>query len=470
MLLYTLIMEILYVWIGDHYKSIKNLGFNFSKEYQFHFNPDSQKLNVIRKEDKITPLISEGKIKNITAIIGENGSGKTNVLEFLSKWIGNLNIPQIIICDFGIAYSESFIKFEYLGNEEYALKTYPIKASINSNEVNVFYSKFHYLNVAEKKQEVIYYNPLFDTRHTWRHGDYCRDISTNFLLNAPDFNRTRPGNGEVLNYRYNEVKKHLAFINSPLYKKLPPSFKYSPHFITNIAIRPNDIEFYRIVEDTHLIKIYNQLIRNCNKYSIEIYNTNKGTTVDGVELTKEIIAFNAVYTYLNDLHNERRILKDEIVKLCNLFILDPGSRIIDILKEKVLNFPALNHNNQDLNKGIHDFINFMDKELNLENTELKLFKPSTNPYDPFLFLPTFVHSIELSSFIMFEFMTEYDKTVFRKQYMDFFPKYTISSGEGGFITLYSRLYDIKNTVLPDTTLTIMIDEGESGYHPQWQKM
>jgi AAA15 family ATPase/GTPase len=206
-------MEILYLWIGN-YNKIKEQEFNFSKDFQFHFNHETQKLTVEKKDDRITPLLKTKRIKNITGIIGENGSGKTTLLEFISKWVMNLHIPQVIVCDFGIGYSDSFTQFEYLGNDLYLLQVYPLLGSYTPAEKNIFHINFSNQITLEKKKEIIYYSSIYDMRHVWRHGYYCLDISTNFLVTDPQRNNERVHNGAVLNYKYNELKKHLTFINS----------------------------------------------------------------------------------------------------------------------------------------------------------------------------------------------------------------------------------------------------------------
>lgn len=82
-------MEIVYLWVSD-YKNIKNQGFNFSSKYDCDYDKDNNKLTVNEK-----PYIKDffGKnISNVTAIIGENGAGKSTVVEvvlILTTFDGN---------------------------------------------------------------------------------------------------------------------------------------------------------------------------------------------------------------------------------------------------------------------------------------------------------------------------------------------------------------------------------------------
>ena len=70
-------MELVYLWV-EEYKNIRNQGFNFSPRFECEF--DGKNLTITKNEDYVS--IFPDNI-NITAIVGENGSGKSNILEML---------------------------------------------------------------------------------------------------------------------------------------------------------------------------------------------------------------------------------------------------------------------------------------------------------------------------------------------------------------------------------------------------
>lgn len=74
------LMELIYFWT-ENFRNIYNTGFNFSKKYHVEFETESSKLKINQNENSFN--IFDDKIQQITAIIGKNGSGKTNILDIL---------------------------------------------------------------------------------------------------------------------------------------------------------------------------------------------------------------------------------------------------------------------------------------------------------------------------------------------------------------------------------------------------
>lgn len=69
-------MELVYLWVED-YKNIKKQGFNFSPRFRCKYDEATQELTIDEKKDYVN--IFPPNI-NVTAIVGENGSGKSSIL------------------------------------------------------------------------------------------------------------------------------------------------------------------------------------------------------------------------------------------------------------------------------------------------------------------------------------------------------------------------------------------------------
>jgi len=70
-------MELVYLWV-ENYKNIQKQGFNFSPRFECEF--DGENLT-IKKNEKYVSIFP--KNINVTAIVGENGSGKSQILKII---------------------------------------------------------------------------------------------------------------------------------------------------------------------------------------------------------------------------------------------------------------------------------------------------------------------------------------------------------------------------------------------------
>ena len=79
-------MELIYLYIED-YKNIKNQGFNFSSKFTCKYDEVKKTLQIDEKNNHIENFFGENI--NVTAIVGENGSGKSRILETFTKTDSN---------------------------------------------------------------------------------------------------------------------------------------------------------------------------------------------------------------------------------------------------------------------------------------------------------------------------------------------------------------------------------------------
>ena len=79
-------MELVYLWVED-YKNIKKQGFNFSPRFRCEYDEEKNELKIVDKEEtgESYPKNFFGDNINITAIVGENGSGKSSLVKLFEK-------------------------------------------------------------------------------------------------------------------------------------------------------------------------------------------------------------------------------------------------------------------------------------------------------------------------------------------------------------------------------------------------
>lgn len=87
-------MELLYLYIEDDRKNIKDCEFNFSSEFKFLYNKKDKIIKVIKNENYISDFWGTRNISNITAVIGQNGTGKSNLFKLL---VGNGLTDSLLI-------------------------------------------------------------------------------------------------------------------------------------------------------------------------------------------------------------------------------------------------------------------------------------------------------------------------------------------------------------------------------------
>ena len=89
-------MELVYLWV-EGYKNIEKQGFNFSPRFRCEYDEEKNELKIIDKEEtgEFYPKNFFGENINVTAIVGENGSGKSSlVFDFIMNRKGFFIIKE----------------------------------------------------------------------------------------------------------------------------------------------------------------------------------------------------------------------------------------------------------------------------------------------------------------------------------------------------------------------------------------
>ena len=166
-------MELVYLWV-EKYKNIENQGFNFSPRFTCELKPEYEEYECCTDKKIKLRLKENSKLEykknkdtidifpdniNITALVGENGSGKSSlILELL--YTGNLNQSDKPMQTMLWVYNKDRDKPEYIDFENYMNKktqVFLFEEDIDSPYYNNSYSINHHTEIKDnyKRNNVV---------------------------------------------------------------------------------------------------------------------------------------------------------------------------------------------------------------------------------------------------------------------------------------------------------------------------
>ena len=77
-------MKVLYLWVLNH-RLFNNQEFNFCDQYHFKFNYETKCLECLLNNKYPSELYNSNNVELISYIIGDNGEGKTTLLNLLMR-------------------------------------------------------------------------------------------------------------------------------------------------------------------------------------------------------------------------------------------------------------------------------------------------------------------------------------------------------------------------------------------------
>ena len=255
-------MELVYLWV-DKYKNIDKQGFNFSPRFRCEFKDGI--LNI--DENKHYVSIFPDNI-NITAIVGENGSGKSSILfsileeySFHEKFLIYSSNNKIFIKLIGFN-NKSLIDEISMGKNKLSeirqrnknekemlnpdIRLYDASLSYKVDDKNCYPNKNFDIKYIEKEniQNIIYY--LMDNQHKEYFGNYFEPIKIILKINKSLQDINKQNVEEIEKNLNNKMEKFLFIICKYLCTLIKYFSNMSSDFIEldNVS---NFQEFYEIV-------------------------------------------------------------------------------------------------------------------------------------------------------------------------------------------------------------------------------
>jgi len=453
-------MELVYLWV-EEYKNIKNQGFNFSPRFACEFKAEYEKYTDENGEEKerlkencelvINPkeFIENffGENINITAIVGENGSGKSSLIETIMLILYNrFDREYLLIIDYKnkeLEYispkNKNFPNIKYIGN---LIESESYHLNLISGLKKSFFN--HYLNGIINKTEEYYrgnmsyeQSVLIKTAKVFSDNPDCLSvINKDFIFDKVTFSITV--------FNPNDIEKDLS--------------EKSQELVRHIKASTDSLRI-----------IYKKFV------------SNESESVDA-NLLEKISSFNKIPTDLTKL-----LIYNILVGLTKLFSYDRTEA------EKFSNILQNYQDNIDLNisgiiKDIEEMLLEDNYRINpIVNILDNINKLMKHDVEKFTFVETIGFELTLKMADNFDSIEEYIKKYFSilkgfsEDYFEFqmigieffssknqdISFFDLSDGEK---RLLSQLIEVQYELLKSApNYILLLDEPDTSLHPDWNK-
>ena len=382
-------MELVYLWV-EKYKNIQSQGFNFSPRFDCKFYDEYDKDGKLKDDCKLDIKPKEhienffGDNINVTAIVGKNGSGKSNLLKLLFNDEKSLSYVKDSFYIFMDGTSKQ-LKLYYFDR----LRLRHVK-NIETNRTYTL-SEIKENTISEHEFSMISFSPMYQElpTHTGDENTNFKNISTAYLVhNFSD---------SYIKFKSKTIENILLMLQD-----------------TNI-----DLPF-KIPRKLNIVlnnSINEQLT---DKISDEINNF----------ATKA--KYNIIYNYYDSL--------DDLSK--ENFIED--TKALDTYITEILGYSNIPLNN---------FLSTLDIQENEYSYTFLTLETILSDGNDFIDKLKELNEIDILDAI---------------KVFNFNWKPELSSGQEAFLFQFANLYNAIKEITEEK-ISILIDEGETTMHPDWQK-
>jgi len=457
-------MEILYLWIRKH-KALENIGLNLSNEFRISYDDGTKTLFVSNTENYIEHFFAPN-ITNLTALVGENGTGKTTALKYLLKFYsdglsGDTDDNSIVVIREGstigyFAISELNLKVDILDKITFQRIGVDDIEGIKSANKTVFLS-----NTFDPSS--IYSSDILHEQY----GD-TENLAPLFLMQ----------------FEY-QTRTGFDYVNP----KIPFETKFRAFGVQEL------IRIVRLLSWLHELELNGEMFPvKMPPFLNMVLAFEKFDDSDS--FAKEFYACLSKYYNLNSESTDfffAKLFVAAILEILNNRKFASGDEGIlaefDKLPEIIFGYfkwkEQLTPSRPDNILGeLHDIITFIFSTVTFGayRADLQSLRDILNHINLLMTKPGFYVSTK-ANIISFE-LNRIDKSNLVQlieayysirhinSYAEFFFSHqqasdsSISSGEYAMLAIFARLNNIE---LEKNSLLILVDEGELALHPQWQK-
>lgn len=456
-------MQLEYIWINS-FRSIAKMGFNLSSKYLFEINSKSDELQMellIKDNPEFIPNFFESEtIQDVCAIIGKNGVGKSTILKYLKSHLPsglNANLSNDIIVLSEIENDKNILNIYYPKS---------IKLKVNSTS-NTKFKMIEYDHF--RKTDNISYI-YFSLNNDYDEGLYnfhgLIDISTTNLFNKLRADITDE-NVEVL------LKKDLFYNQSDLNRL----GTWDWDRIQEFRIYAKEKDFPLDIQIPNKIRI--NILRNTDSYFFQnsyhdqnfsqYVNSVRNLPTKYVNIEKSFLGELLYSLFIDHLLQERKY-STNVLYAHNLSIEGFNSR-----DEYILRYFSSMENV----KFKHEFqgelvdvsVEYLRKFLEVPNFFKLLESMIENGYLKVNSIYSAIGTITDNNEREFNLLNQYKKLLSGFTTFINYSLEGLSTGELSYLSLMARFLYVAEDHFKKLkkNLFVMIDEGDLGYHPEWQR-
>lgn len=438
-------MKLASIYIKGHYLFKKDQTINFGGKFIYEFkNINSENVIEINRKGNNNYIDSfwGNNISLVSTIVGENGTGKTSLINTILLNLNNTNVG-IIDCDLILMIFETEDDIiEYTRNyteDEISVKT----INFEKNKRNLDIS-------------TIFYTPILDIRELYidHSNTHYIDISK-YRLFQNDTESEEGNFSKLSEFHLSENLKRWIFFISEFKSDIQSDFiipefseiKISINRVLSLLNEPNNIpnDFRDFPKAFY------------EKWQNEYHKKSHSTKRKRLELNLLLAVIEKMFNILEKTGNiylEEGKLKITLKDIENLSLKDSLYLFLDnhyFIKFRSVRLPI---------EEIKELIEILIDNLPQEN---EIISRNNNSYT-------------VSNETALKIMNSYQKFIraFSKDFtfdknimLTFKPNIDLSTGEKGLLDLFSSFYEIKEKISSDNLL-IFIDEGDTSFHPEWK--
>lgn len=475
------------IYIKEHsYLTDKSLTLNFGGEYLYSFEEIGESLIISReKNEKYIPNFfniseSDSKIELLSAIVGENGVGKSSILDIIRSVFSN---PYI----FGFPHCIFVVLVEIEGKTKILYSTTSFEYFFSKESAK----KIEKVNNSESYQS-IYYSPHFDLKYNSNYYELDKyDISLDEYIKE-DLRYIEPSSDVHNQLCFKNTLRIIEFVSSDIFRREEilsifniPNYEYASLIFEQRKIKTNDnreilfhntpFQFRGIIDDIYK-KLDYEIYTESN--NLKIYDDDNNV-INEIVIRKYILKREIILSMLSviiDMLEERNTYLDEGILENKDSLNEESSDIVTLFLFFIKNAYVDNGKKHKIFQDslFEDFLdeifNIIDSTVNendiTDNTTIRVKVENIKNLIE-------LHREIVKNFIRYPNMISY-KNINQYEFITIDPLgRSMSSGEFSILNFFSKLYFfLQNSPfisLSKKNYILLLDEADLGLHPMWKK-